>query len=65
MAPSESSPSESTPGGAREEFSRAVLELQRLAIENMTGEGRLEAAVSCSSCDTRSCNTIKLEEVVE
>jgi urocanate hydratase len=67
MAPSESSPSESTPGGAREEFSRAILELQRLAITNMMDEGRLEAeaVVSRTSCDAGSCNPPKLEEVVE
>jgi hypothetical protein len=57
MAPSESSPSESTPGGAREEFSRAVLELQRLAITNMMDEGLAAAAAkSDASCNTGSCN---------
>ena len=68
MVPSESDPSERTPREARSErtprearvdLANAVLELQRLGIENVMGEGEGVMASppqSETSCVRRSCS---------
>ena len=64
MVSSESTLSERTPREARVDLANAVLGLQRLAIENVMGEGEgvMEAALSKTSCEEDSCKTVRPEE---
>jgi hypothetical protein len=58
MTLSESSTSEDTPRDVSEELRTAVLELQRLAIEDVLAEGEV-AAFSGGSCIIGSCNAVQ------
>jgi hypothetical protein len=51
--PGEGTPGEGTPG---EQMRNLVLELQKLALERVMEDPGAVAAVSCTSCEKRTCN---------